>query len=132
MSIAHPSLRHREAGPLTVDERSFRNAKLQSPLQIAYKVLAGLGDKGALFAITIAAARRLSPTGFGIFALGSTLGWMLTVATDFGMQLHLAREVSRRPEAAAPLLRSWLRVRLVTTAAALVAVGAVLARFADT
>jgi O-antigen/teichoic acid export membrane protein len=115
-----------------VDERSFRNAKLQSPLQIAYKALADLAAKGALFAITIVAARRLSPIGFGIFSLGSTLGWMLAVATDFGMQLHLAREVSRRPEAAARLLRAWLRMRLVTTAVALVAVVAVLARFVDT
>jgi O-antigen/teichoic acid export membrane protein len=91
-------------------------------LQIASKAVADLAGKSSLFVITVVAARRLSPEAFGIFALGSTLGWMLAVATDFGIQLHLAREVARRPAAAATLLRSWLRVRLSTTAAALVAV----------
>jgi O-antigen/teichoic acid export membrane protein len=114
-------MRRREAERFTVDERSFRNAKLRSAFQIAYKTFADLAGKGALFVITVTAARRLSPAAFAVFSLGSTLGWLLAVAADFGMQLHLAREVARRPERSASLLRSWLRVRLWTTAAALVA-----------
>src|SRR5258705_13860592 len=101
MSPRNPSMRRREADPFTVDERSFRKAKPARAFLIAYKAFADLAGKGALFVIMIVAARRLSPEAFGIFALGSTLGWMLAVATDFGIQLHLAREVARRPDEAA-------------------------------
>ena len=72
--------------------------------------------------ITIVAARRLSPQAFGVFSLGSTLGWIVAVTTDFGIQLHLARAVARRPQDAAPLLAAWLRVRLWTAAAAMAVV----------
>jgi O-antigen/teichoic acid export membrane protein len=109
----------------TVDESSFRNAKLRNALLIAYKAFADLAGKGSLFVITVAAARRLSPEAFGVFALGSTLGWLVAVATDFGIQLHLARAVARRPADAALLLRTWLRVRLWTAAVAIAAVAIV-------
>jgi O-antigen/teichoic acid export membrane protein len=112
-------MRHRAFDRFTVDERSFRNPKLARALLVAYKLFADLAGKGAMFVVTIVAARRLPAQAFGIFALGSTLGWMLAVASDFGMQLYLAREVARRPDKAPALMRSWLRVRLSTTAAAL-------------
>jgi O-antigen/teichoic acid export membrane protein len=105
-----------------VDERSFRNPKLRNAGLIAYKAFADLAGKGSLFVITIAAARRLSPQAFGVFSLGSTLGWILAVVTDFGIQLHLAREVAKHPADARALLRSWLRLRLWTAAAAIGAV----------
>jgi len=105
-----------------VDERSFPNAKLPDAFLIAYKAFADLAGKGSLFAITVVAARRLSAQSFGIFALGSTLGWMVAVVTDFGIQLHLARAVARQPEEAARLLGGWLRVRLWTAAGAMVLV----------
>ena len=69
--------------------------------------------------ITILAARRLSAHSFGIFALGSTLGWMVAVVSDCGIQLHLARAIARRPEAASQLLRGWLRVRVWMAIAAI-------------
>jgi O-antigen/teichoic acid export membrane protein len=119
-------MRHRKGERFTVDERSFRNAKLRPAFLIAYKALADFAGKGALFVITIVAARRLSPEAFGILALGSTLGWMVAVTTDFGIQLHLAREVARQPARASALLRSWLRARLATTAAALCVVAVLL------
>ena len=108
-----------------MDERSFPNAKSRGALLIAYKAFADLAGKGALFLITIAAARRLSPESFGIFSLGSTLGWIAAVVADCGIQLHLARAVARRPADAARLLRAWLPVRLWTAAGAiaLVAIG---------
>jgi O-antigen/teichoic acid export membrane protein len=112
---------------LTVDETSFPNAKPHSALLIAYKAFADLAGKGSLFVITIVAARRLSANAFGVFALGSTLGWMVAVVTDGGIQLHLARAVARRPEQAATLLREWLRVRVWTTAIAITGVGVGLA-----
>ena len=108
-----------------MDETSFPNAKPRQALLIAYKAFADLAGKGSLFLITIVAARRLSPAAFGIFSLGSTLGWIVAVASDFGIQLHLARAVARRPQDAPQLLRGWLRIRLWTAAAAvaLVAIG---------
>src|SRR5438874_7431632 len=112
------------AAALTVDERSFRNPKLPSALLIAYKTFADLAAKGSLLVVTVLAARRLTVEAFGIFSLGSTLGWMAAVASDFGIQLHVARAVARRPADARRLLASWLRVRWITAAAALVAAGA--------
>jgi O-antigen/teichoic acid export membrane protein len=109
-------------GSFTADERSFRNAKPGDAFLISYKAFADLAGKVALFVITIAAARRLSPQAFGVFSLGSTLGWIVAVTTDFGIQLHLARAVARRPQDAARLLASWLRVRLWTAAGAMAVV----------
>ena len=108
-----------------MDETSFPNAKPRDALLIAYKAFADLAGKGSLFVITIVAARRLSPASFGVFSLGSTLGWMVAVVADCGIQLHLARAVARRPADAPRLLRAWLRVRVWTAAAAvgLVVVG---------
>jgi O-antigen/teichoic acid export membrane protein len=96
-------------------------------LLIAYKTVADLAAKGSLFVVTVVAARRLSPHAFGVFAIGSTLGWMAAVASDFGMQLHLARAVAKRPHAARALLAPWLRVRWATAAAALALVGGAVA-----
>jgi O-antigen/teichoic acid export membrane protein len=69
----------------------------------------------------VAAARRLTQDAFGIFSLASTIGWMTAIATDFGMQLHLARAIARQPERAAALLRGWLTLRLWTAALAVAA-----------
>lgn len=115
---------------LTGDESSFQKPKSRAVALFAYKAAADVAAKVVLFAITVAAARRLTPVGFGVFSLGSTLGWMAAVGADFGMQLHLARAVARAPEQAAALLAAWLRVRLWTAAAALgvVVVGVVAAR----
>lgn len=101
----------------TSNESSFRGAKL-----VAYRAFSDLAGKGSLFVITVVAARQLSQQEFGLFSLASTLGWMLAVTTDFGIQLHLARSVARQPAAAANLLRRWLSVRLWTAAVAIVGV----------
>ena len=112
-----------------MDESSFRSAKL-----IGYKSLADLAGKGSIFVITVMAARRLDAGAFGVFSLASTAGWLLAVLTDFGIQLHVARAVSRTPSAAGAILADWLRVRLWTTAAAIaiIAAGAVASRAAAT
>jgi O-antigen/teichoic acid export membrane protein len=106
----------------TEGESSFRNAKLTDLALVAYKTIADTAGKGSLFLITIVAARRLSPSDFGAFGLGTTLGWMLSVVTDFGVQMHLARAVARTPHAAPELLRGWWRVRVVTTMVGLAAI----------
>src|SRR5262249_46125422 len=83
--------------------------------------------KGAFFLVTLVAARRLSQDAFGLFSLGTTIGWIAAVATDFGIQLHLARAVAQQPGDAVRLLRAWFKVRLWTAAVALVAVAVGLA-----
>src|SRR4051812_4607492 len=119
---AHPDSRRKRAASLTVDERSFQNPKLGAALLFAYKVAADLAGKASVFVVTIVAARLLSTEAFGIFSLATTLGWLVAVVTDSGMQLHIARAIARRPDHAAPLLRAWMRVRLSTAAAAVVIV----------
>ena len=116
--------------PLTADENSFQKPKSHAVGLFVYKAAADVAAKLVLFAITVVAARRLTPVSFGVFSLGSTLGWMAAVGADFGMQLHLARAVARAPDQAAALLAAWLRVRLWTAAAALalVVVGVAAAR----
>lgn len=88
---------------------------------IAYRALSDIAGKGAFFLVTVAAARRLTGEAFGVFALGSTIGWILAVTADFGIQLHLARTIAQRRDSPERLLRRWLRVRLWTAAATYVA-----------
>ena len=76
-------MRLRDPRSFTADERSFRNAKLHAAFLISYKAFADLASKSALLVITIVAARRLAPQAFGVFALGSTVGWIVAVTTDF-------------------------------------------------
>jgi O-antigen/teichoic acid export membrane protein len=94
---------------------------------VAYRAFSDIAGKGAFFLVTLFAARRLSQDAFGLFSLGTTVGWIAAVATDFGIQLHLARAVAQRPSDRARLLRAWLRVRLWTAATAIVAVAVGLA-----
>lgn len=97
------------------------NRWLKQAALIAYRALSDSAGKGSLFLITLFAARRLSERAFGVFALASTLGWMLAVATDVGIQLHVARAVARSPWSAHDVLRRWLPVRAGLSIAAVVA-----------
>ena len=108
----------------TLDERSFQNPKLATVFLVAYKAVADLAGKGSLFVVTIVAARLLTPEDFGVFSLATTLGWMLAVVTDSGIQLHVARAIARQPDAAAAFLRAWLRIRISMAAIAVAAVAA--------
>jgi O-antigen/teichoic acid export membrane protein len=94
---------------------------------VAYRAFSDVAGKGAFFVVTLVAARRLSQDAFGLFSLGTTVGWIAAVATDFGIQLHLARAVAQRPGDAVRLLRAWLRIRLWTAGLALATVAAGLA-----
>jgi O-antigen/teichoic acid export membrane protein len=88
---------------------------------VAYRAFSDVAGKGAFFLVTVLAARLLSEQGFGIFSLGTTLSWMAAVVADFGIALHVAREVARRKDHARKILGFWLRVRIATSAAMLVA-----------
>ena len=105
----------RRAPLFTATESTFRNAKFRTVSLIAYKAAADVGAKGALFVLTVLAARRFSQHDFGVFALGTTVGWLLSVVTDFGVQLHVARAVAQTPDAAPRLLRQWGRVRMAAS-----------------
>ena len=88
---------------------------------MAYRAFSDVAGKGAFFLVTVLAARLLSEQGFGVFSLGTTLGWLAAVVADFGIALHVAREVARRKDHARNILGFWLRVRIATSAAMLVA-----------
>ena len=103
------------------------NQRRRQAALVAYRAFSDVAGKGAFFLVTLVAARRLSQDAFGLFSLGTTVGWIAAVATDFGIQLHLAREVAQRPADAARLLRAWFRVRLWTAALAIASVAAGLA-----
>ena len=96
---------------------------------VFYRALSELWGKGAFFIISIAAAHRLSDRDFALFSLATTAGWMAGVATDFGIQLHVARAVARGASDPVVVLRTWLRVRLLTACTAvLLTTAAVLVR----
>jgi O-antigen/teichoic acid export membrane protein len=119
---------------LTEGESSFPNAKLRPFSLVAYKSIAEFVAKGSLLVITLVAARRLTIQEFGLFGLGTTLGWMLAVVADAGLQLHLARVVAQAPIHAGSLLKRWWSVRLgtLTGTLALLFVGLLVARVSAT
>jgi len=99
--------------------------RLQSSTLVFLKMASDVGGKLAVLGVLALAARALTTQAFAYMALASTLGWMLSVATDFGLQLHLAREVARAPDHAGralwPLLRIRMRMLIVGVVIAVVA-----------
>lgn len=109
---------------VTIETGHRPDAAVGAAMLMAYRALSDLLGKAAFFLVTLAAARRLPQDAFGVFSLGTTIGWIAAVATDFGIQLHTARAVAQQPDRASRLLRAWGRIRLATAALAIVAVGA--------
>jgi O-antigen/teichoic acid export membrane protein len=62
---------------------------------IAFKAFADAGGKAVMLVVTIVAARRLNADPFGVMAFAMATGWLLGVATDAGLSMHLARETAR-------------------------------------
>ena len=75
----------------------MRDPRAVAP-RIAFKALADAGGKAVMFVIIVAAARRLNADPFGVLAFAMATGWLLGVATDAGLSMHLARETARRPQ----------------------------------
>jgi O-antigen/teichoic acid export membrane protein len=98
---------------------AVRNLNVKQTLLVGYRAASDFIGKAAFLLITVAAARRLSQGAFGIFSLAATIGWVAAIATDFGVQIHLARSIARRPGAAGGLLAPWLRFRIGTAALAI-------------
>ena len=111
-SVATRAVARDATDELTEAENLFRNAKLRHALLVAYKAFADAAGKASFLVITVVAAHRLSPWAFGVFGLGTTIGWLLAVATDFGMQMHLARAVASDQSRAFAILRRWWWRRL--------------------
>lgn len=90
--------------------------------RIALKGVADAGGKAVTLVITAIAARRLVSDAFGVLALAMGTGWLLGVATDAGLSMHLARETARHRDRARTLLGEVMVVRagLAYTAAAIV------------
>jgi O-antigen/teichoic acid export membrane protein len=87
----------------------------------AYRIASDLTAKAAFLLLTVLAARRLSRDEFGLFALGSAIGWIAGVISDAGLQLHVARTVARSDVGSSGwIIRRWLTWRVT---AAFVALG---------
>jgi O-antigen/teichoic acid export membrane protein len=63
--------------------------------RILVKGAADAAGKAVTLVITIVAARRLNADPFGILAYAMATGWLVGVATDAGLSMHLARETAR-------------------------------------
>lgn len=94
---------------------SFRRSRLSL---IGYRAVSDAVSRALYFAVLIVAARSLTAQAFGVVALATTVGWLGGVLSDFGLQLHVAREIARRPAEAAALAWPLLRLRLGLGAAA--------------
>jgi O-antigen/teichoic acid export membrane protein len=119
---------------LTAPERSFDEGKplqlsrsmpmsRRDKLLVAWRASSDVLGRVAILLLTVAAARRLSIAAFGLFALGTTLGWLGSVLSDAGMQMHLARRVAQAPGDAWPLLMRWLSWRAACSGLVLTATG---------
>lgn len=83
---------------LRLASRRFRGATLAQGWPILLKVSADAGGKTVMLVITVVAARQLNPDPFAILAFAMATGWLLGVATDAGLSMHLARETARHAD----------------------------------
>jgi O-antigen/teichoic acid export membrane protein len=79
--------------------------------RIVAKGLADAAGKSVTLVITVVAARTLVADAFGVLALAMATGWLLGVASDAGLSMHLARETARHRAHGRQLLIETLRVR---------------------
>jgi O-antigen/teichoic acid export membrane protein len=112
------------AGVLTAAETFFGVRNLRAPGLVVYRAASDIAGKAAFLAVTVLAARRLSAGEFGVFSLGTTMGWIAAAAADFGMQAHVARAVAHHPGHARSLLDQWLLARFRSAAVVLVVAAA--------
>ena len=81
---------------------------------MTYKISTDVASKAVTLIVTVAAARMLPPSDFGVMALAMTTGWLLGVASDAGLPMYLATRVAQahgsgRP--VYPIARAVLRRR---------------------
>jgi O-antigen/teichoic acid export membrane protein len=83
---------------------------------VGYKATSDVAGKLAVLGILMLAARRLPTAEFGLLALATTLGWIASIVSDFGFQLHLGRTIARARHPGRVL---WLLFRIRLQAAGL-------------
>lgn len=96
------------------------------PLRVGLKLAADGIGKSVTLVVTIVAARRLNADPFAIMAYAMATGWLLGVATDAGLSMHLARETAKNRPGSRQLLFEVISLRaglafLAATGAALAA-----------
>jgi O-antigen/teichoic acid export membrane protein len=90
---------------------------------LAYKVSADIVSKSVTLVVTVAAARTLPASDFGVMALAMTTGWLLGVASDAGLPMHLATQVAQAQSARMPVYPTVRAVLRRRTEFAVVAAG---------
>lgn len=80
-------------------------------MQVSLKAVADAVGKAATLIITVVAARRLNADPFGVLAYAMATGWLIGVATDAGLSMHLARETARAPRRSHHLLGEVVSLR---------------------
>jgi O-antigen/teichoic acid export membrane protein len=83
---------------------------------IVFKAAAEILSKAVTLVVTVAAARLLPAADFGVLAIAMTTGWILSVASDAGLPLFLAKRMAGLTGAAKPIsfaaITSVMRVRM--------------------
>ncbi len=79
---------------------------------IALKTLSDVASRLSSFLLLLLAARFLDPFEFGLFSLAWAAGWIISIASDLGLQLFVAREVARGPAQAGQFVPTLLRLRI--------------------
>ena len=78
---------------------------------VAYKTSADVVSKAVTLVVTVAAARSLPAADFGVMALAMTSGWILGVASDAGLPMHLATRVAQATGSAHLIVSDVMRWR---------------------
>ena len=79
---------------------------------IVLKTLSDVASRLSSFLLLLLAARFLDPFEFGLFSLAWATGWIISIASDLGLQLFVSREVARSPEKAGQFVPTLFRLRL--------------------
>ena len=78
-----------------------------------FKLISELIGRAATFVLTIFAARQLGEAGFGQYAYGVSLGFVVAQLGDMGLQLVITREVAMYGQSARSSVVMALRVKLL-------------------
>jgi O-antigen/teichoic acid export membrane protein len=95
---------------------------------VAYKTAADIISKVVTLTVTVAAARSLSASDFGVLALAMTTGWLIGVASDGGLPMYAATRTAqthRLGVGSYPIARAVMRWRLHLGLVAILAAAAV-------
>ncbi|MFN8547321.1 MAG: hypothetical protein U0527_04955 [Candidatus Eisenbacteria bacterium] len=90
-------------GAARLRERFRFDGREASNLKV--KAISEILVKGGRFLLFVASVRLLGAEAFGRYAFAFTLGNILANGSDFGLQMHLSREVAQGPERRGAVLR---------------------------